>query len=112
VLAIFGATGAFGVSKCYTLCSSSVSLSRQASASNYLNILKRGERSERRREKVREGERRREKREARETRGTTNLNDKQQILCFTLVFISDWPFHMFWNISRSKVWDTLNDVNN
>lgn len=39
VLAIFGATGSFGVSKCYTLCSSSVDLSRQASASNYLNIV-------------------------------------------------------------------------
>lgn len=39
ILGLFGATGTFGVSKCYTICASSVSANQQTSASNYLNIV-------------------------------------------------------------------------
>lgn len=39
ILGIFASTGAFCISKCYSLCSASVSLRQQASASNWLNIL-------------------------------------------------------------------------
>jgi hypothetical protein len=38
VLALFGSSGAFCISKCYSLCSASVSAKEQAPASNWLNI--------------------------------------------------------------------------